>query len=140
MRKIGFKVLAPVVMVGTLWGCDEIRTQTVDATASVDSGVESDAQQTALDANLPDAAPMRTTCEEYCSTALANCTDDNQLYVGMDECLTSCAGLPEGTSGDTNVNSVYCRSYHATIAGENGNASTHCPHASVGGAGVCVGD
>ncbi len=140
MRKIGFRVLAPLVMFGALWGCGEVRTQTTDVR---DSGVVRDASQTGLDASdanlqaVPDAAPMITACQDYCTNALASCTGTNQLYSGMDECLTACSGLPVGVSGDTNVNSVYCRSYHATIAAGKGLDTTHCPHASISGDNVC---
>ncbi|MBI2378302.1 MAG: hypothetical protein HYV07_30160 [Deltaproteobacteria bacterium] len=82
-------------------------------------------------------------CDTYCDQALAHCTDANEIYPGADaaakraNCLASCEALP--TDGDpfaTEGNSVQCRTYHASFPAV-ANAALHCPHAAVGGGGVC---
>ena len=82
-----------------------------------------------------DAEP--TACDTYCGLMEANCTGDNAVDFGADGCLAACGMWAEGTEGDTDGDSVQCRIYHATVAGEM-DPETHCPHASPEGGGVCV--
>jgi len=75
-------------------------------------------------------------CETYCTNALANCTGDNTLYPGMDECMTTCAVFPEGTPSDTAGNTAWCRTYHAGDPAAM-DPAMHCPRASASGGTVC---
>jgi hypothetical protein len=76
-----------------------------------------------------------TVCEDYCVVAEANCTDENTIVFEVD-CVTDCAGWPEGEEGDQGNDSAHCRLYHATVAATD--AATHCPHAGPDGGGICV--
>jgi hypothetical protein len=72
-------------------------------------------------------------CEAYCDAMTAHCGD---TYADRDTCMAVCATLPAtGAEGDTDGNSVQCRTYHAGVAADDG--ATHCPHAAPNGGGVC---
>jgi len=61
------------------------------------------------------------------------------VFADNEACMDACAAYP--TSGDVNDgtgNTVQCRIYHAGVAGQAGQNTTHCPHASPSGAGTCV--
>ena len=79
----------------------------------------------------------RTVCDDYCDTIETNCTGANAQYTDRDECMTTCATLPEGMDGDTAGDSAYCRLYHG---GDPATADPafHCLHAGPDGGGVCV--
>ena len=80
-------------------------------------------------------------CSAYCAAVTAVCTGDNAQYASEAECLTYCADigqLPIGAEGDTDVNTVGCRMYHAGVASADESAAAeHCPHAGATGANVC---
>ncbi|MFT5430903.1 MAG: hypothetical protein ACI9OJ_001582, partial [Myxococcota bacterium] len=81
-------------------------------------------------------------CTEYCTAVTANCTDGNAQYADMDACMAYCgtwAQLPVGTAADTSGNTVGCRTYHAGVAGTDGDtsAAVHCAHAGPTGGDVC---
>ena len=80
--------------------------------------------------------PAGGACDRYCTNALANCTGDNALYTSMDECLATCAAMPEGDPADTAGNTAYCRAYHAGDPAVM-DPAMHCPHASASGGTVC---
>lgn len=103
---------------------DTVDTSTTADTVDPDTGTTSD------------TGPAGDACETYCTNALANCTGDNALYPGMDECMATCAGLPEGNPTDTAGNTVWCRAYHAGDPATM-DAAMHCPHASASGGTVC---
>ncbi len=79
-------------------------------------------------------------CENYCYLAMLNCTDVNQLYDDLGECMDTCASFPnDGTANDTSGDTVQCRIYHLGLAGSSESAGdVHCPHGSPGGGSVCV--
>jgi hypothetical protein len=81
---------------------------------------------------VPETDPS---CELYCTVVMGACTGELAQYDDMDQCMTICAALPQGTVEDLDENTVGCRSYHshsALIVPDN-----HCPHAGPGGAGHC---
>ena len=81
--------------------------------------------------------PAPSACDTYCALADANCTDDNAIDWGDDDCATACAGYSaDGTDGDAGGDTVQCRIYHLGVAADD--PATHCPHGSVDGGGVCV--
>lgn len=75
-------------------------------------------------------------CMTYCSNAMANCTGSNAVYADMDQCMSSCAAMPEGKDGDVDGDSAWCRAYHAGDPAM-GDPDTHCQHASANGGGAC---
>ena len=95
-----------------------------------------DTSTTADTVDTGDTEPAGDACETYCTNALANCTGDNALYPGMDECMATCAALPVSDPADTAGNTVYCRAYHAGDPAVM-DAAMHCPHASASGGTVC---
>jgi hypothetical protein len=75
-------------------------------------------------------------CDTYCATIAANCTDANLQYADPAFCATSCAGYPVGAATDTSGDTLGCRTYHAAAAATD--PATHCPHAGPGGGdGIC---
>lgn len=79
------------------------------------------------------AAPS---CADYCTTYLANCKDDLNLYNDEADCLDQCSHWYPGTEADVDGDTVGCRLYHAGVA--QTDDALHCPHAGPGGADVCV--
>ena len=79
------------------------------------------------------------TCEAYCSVVQASCTGDNAQYPSEADCLSYCSvsgALKPGTSADTEGNTIGCRIYHATVAGDT-DPELHCAHAGPSGGDVC---
>ena len=80
------------------------------------------------------------TCAAYCTAISASCTADNAQYGDEQACNAYCEGagaIPVGAVDDTAVNSVGCRTYHADVASQAGNAELHCPHAGPSGGDAC---
>jgi hypothetical protein len=100
-------------------------------TTGDDGGPVADGGPTSGDDGGPvaDAGLLPVTCAEYCVTIQANCTGDNEQFANPGACNAACdwdLGDRGATTGDT----VACRLYHATAAGESEDAAmTHCPHA-----------
>jgi hypothetical protein len=91
-----------------------------------------DAPMAEIDA--PPAAML--TCDAYCSRIMQNCTDTNQQYGSMAQCMTSCAHLTPGALTDMGPqNTLGCRIYHAGAAMTG--PGVHCIHAGPSGDGVC---
>jgi hypothetical protein len=65
-----------------------------------------------------------------------SCTEANLQYLSEDFCLAACEAFDLGTAADRTGNTVGCRTYHATVAGEE-DPATHCNHAGPMGAGTC---
>ena len=79
-------------------------------------------------------------CENYCTAALAACTGADAIYADMGECMTACAPLDAtGDIGAVAGDTLQCRFYHLGVAVTSGDTALHCPHASAGGGGTCVG-
>ena len=89
-----------------------------------------------------DAVPLPT-CEEYCSTITAACTDATAQYASEADCLAYCAeyaNIPIGTLADVDGDTVGCRIYHAKVASVSlASAAVHCPHAGPSGGDTCGG-
>ncbi|MCA9560216.1 MAG: hypothetical protein KC583_16825, partial [Myxococcales bacterium] len=72
-------------------------------------------------------------CVDYCDLMMNNCPG---YYPDAEACAATCALFPaDGMDGDTEGNTVQCRTYHAGVAADD--AALHCPHASSNGGGVC---
>ena len=87
-----------------------------------------------------DVPPVEPNCADYCSAVQAACTGAWAQYPSIEECLDYCgavAFLPPGEAGDTDGNTIGCRTYHATVAAQPGMAEAHCPHAGPTGGDVC---
>ena len=85
-------------------------------------------------------APPEPTCEAYCATVQTACTGEEAQYATEAACMDYCATwaqLPVGTAGDTEGNTIGCRTYHAGVAESSGDTALHCPHAGPSGGGVC---
>lgn len=79
-----------------------------------------------------DAEP---TCDEMCSSVMANCTGTRAVYESKADCLAACDAFPTGTFADRGENTVGCRLYHAESAATA--PDKHCPHAGPSGDGHC---
>ena len=101
-----------------------------------------------MDADGPDEDAGSTdevlpTCEGYCATVTANCTDENAQYGSESACISYCqtaGAIPVGATTDTGGNTVGCRAYHADVAGSapaDGSDDDHCGHAGPSGGAVC---
>lgn len=76
-----------------------------------------------------------TECDAYCDQAMTNCSGD---YADRDACMTTCGAMKTGAFDDTGVDSVQCRTYHASFPAASDGA-THCAHTSINGGDVCGG-
>ncbi|HRI64880.1 MAG TPA: hypothetical protein PK156_11580 [Polyangium sp.] len=74
-----------------------------------------------------------TPVEMYCAAIMTNCTGANAQYPSMDSCLSAAEAFPAGMAADTTGDSLACRAYHSTAAGQD--AATHCVHAGPSGGG-----
>lgn len=107
----------------------DMSTGTPDMTVDVDMGGGNEDM-----GNDPDP-----TCENYCDTVTANCTGDNKQYDSKETCMDYCenvGGWQAGTAGDTDGDTIACRTYHGgqpAIA----DSALHCDHAGPSGGGVC---
>jgi hypothetical protein len=81
------------------------------------------------------APPGPTLCESYCDAMMSNCKGKYEQYRTFDQCVEVCKRLPEGTSGDENVNSVQCRVRQASFA--EAEPFVYCKSAGPLGAGKC---
>jgi hypothetical protein len=75
--------------------------------------------------------PALTPCETYCQLASDNCTDNNEINFDGFHCEDVCAVFDEGNAGDTSGNTVQCRIYHLTVAGDD--PDHHCVHGNFEG-------
>jgi hypothetical protein len=66
---------------------------------------------------------------------MTNCTGEYVQYPDAETCRQVCARLPEGTDGDTKVNTVGCRTRQARAAAIE--PFTHCKFAGPGANGEC---
>ena len=74
-----------------------------------------------------------TPVEQYCAAIMANCTGAEKQYPSLESCLSAAAAFPAGMPADTMGDSLACRAYHSTAAGQD--AATHCVHAGPAGGG-----
>jgi hypothetical protein len=81
---------------------------------------------------------MAATCESYCAAIDAVCGTPVGQYLSVDSCLEMCPAFMQGTVGDTSMNTLECRSYHAGAA--NGMPDPHCIHAGPLGGGPTAGN
>jgi hypothetical protein len=98
--------------------------------------VGGDAGSEPVDVGGGGSAPELSACEQYCGAMEANCTGDLVQYSDYETCLDTCALLPLGQSGDSEVNSVYCRLAEAEKAGRL-EPEFYCPLAGPASAGKC---
>ena len=73
------------------------------------TGGSGDAPGSGGDAGMAGSPGPQTLCETYCATVQTNCLGADAQYVNLESCLETCARLPEGTEGDTQINTVHCR-------------------------------
>ena len=72
-------------------------------------------------------------CTSYCALMAENCPES---FPDGDSCLATCGLYPADAETDaTTGNSLQCRTYHASVAAEDG--ALHCPHAGSNGGGQC---
>jgi len=76
-----------------------------------------------------------TTCASYCATVMANCSGANSQYASEAACNAECAAFAPGDPGDTSMDTLECRAYHAGVAGMM-DAQIHCIHAGPLGGGA----
>lgn len=77
-------------------------------------------------------------CDAFCTDDLASCTGANAAYADLAACKTACATWPAGTTQSGNT--LACRVYHLANAksAPPNSLTTHCPHTSANGGGVCI--
>jgi hypothetical protein len=76
-------------------------------------------------------------CASWCAANLAVC--GTMAYADMGACMTACGSWPDMSMPNLSLTDMQfnCRVYHLTAAAAAGGAAGHCPHTTVGGAGVC---
>jgi hypothetical protein len=74
-------------------------------------------------------------CERYCTTIMAECSQQHAQYIDRDGCLAACARFEPGLAGDKTGNSVNCRLTYALKA--SSEPYTYCTWAGPGGDGKC---
>ena len=108
---------------------------------NVCDGTECSAGFCALDKGC--SSQPKPCCVEYCDAVTAACTGGNAQYSNVSACLSYCAEagvIPAGEKGDTEGNSVGCRTTFAKEAAiSSASATLNCPLAGPSGGGVCGG-
>lgn len=80
-------------------------------------------------------SPDAPTCADYCAAVMSSCTGDDAQYASPEECLSFCALLPLGMTGESKGDSVACRQFYAGSAAKTDN--TYCAAAGPFGGGTC---
>jgi len=71
-------------------------------------------------------------CESFCAMAEQLCTDSNQAFASLGECMSACAGydpVPAYDASKTGGHTFACRLYHLTAA--SADPDTHCHHIGI---------
>ncbi len=76
-----------------------------------------------------------TTCASYCATITGACTGPNQQWPNTAGCEEACAAFAPGAAGDTSMDTLECRAYHAGVASTT-EPELHCIHAGPLGGGI----
>jgi len=84
-------------------------------------------------------APGPATCASYCTTITAACIGANMQWPNNAGCVEACAAFAPGTPGDTSMDTLECRAYHAGVAAGT-EPEVHCIHAGPLGGGVDAGN
>lgn len=84
-------------------------------------------------------------CDVYCDVMERNCSGVPGSYLPPDECRSACAGFrTDGAPGDQRGDTVQCRIYHLTLAGNPAGSAPqdqlHCPHGRAVPNAFCVDD
>jgi hypothetical protein len=79
------------------------------------------------------------TCASYCADITSACSGANQQWPNAAGCEEACAAFAPGTPGDTSMDTLECRAYHAGVAGTT-EPEVHCIHAGPLGSGVDAGN
>lgn len=74
-------------------------------------------------------------CERYCEAVMSNCKGRYEQYRNFEQCMSICSALPEGASGDDDVNTVECRLRQAEFA--ESEPFVYCKSSGPLGAGKC---
>lgn len=133
-RRVSFPVLA--LLAGVAVACGDVVV--ADPGDDTPGGGGSDA---AGGADTGGAPGTPVSCDEYCAQVIAACGTEgaNAQFASETACQLYCeswAGLPLGTTADTDGNTAGCRLYHATVAATV-DPDEHCRHAGPTGAGHC---
>jgi hypothetical protein len=111
---------------------------TPEDTAPEDIAPEDTAPEDTAPEDTPPPTPA-VTCDTYCTNMTTACQAEFKQYDTMEDCVLFCtkssAAMPKGSDGDTAINSLSCRNYHALVAQEE--PTVHCAHAGPLGGGVC---
>jgi len=84
-----------------------------------------------------DFACLDSLVDPYCFLAQTYCSGPNELFGDLAECISTAQSYGvTGNLGDYTGDTIQCRLYHLELAA--GDPAVHCPHASPGGAGVCI--
>lgn len=83
--------------------------------------------------------PGPATCASYCAAITDACNSPNQQWPNEPACVEACAAFMPGTPGDTSMNTLECRAYHAGVAATT-EPAVHCVHAGPLGSGDDAGN
>jgi hypothetical protein len=75
-------------------------------------------------------------CATYCGLVMTSCKGGFAVYANATECKAACKTFERGQHGDTGVNTLRCRRYHAYAALDG--PEEHCAHAGPTGDGHCA--
>jgi hypothetical protein len=88
------------------------------------------------DTTSSDTVGTELTCDAFCASVLANCTDDNEVYDTSESCMSACEAWAVGSSTDMTGDTLGCRTSYAK--GAQSNPGNDCAKTGADGGGVCV--
>jgi len=147
MPRFAFASLCAVLLLSPACFSDTDTIETTDSTTdgNADAGEDEEGADaaTAEDTSTQDTGTetggAETNCEDYCSF-IEVCDTDFPQYSTAGPCQSVCDHIPPGTPGDATGNTVACRTFYATQAGEGGaDQESFCRNAGPSGNGICGG-
>lgn len=122
-------------------GCGDDTSNTGGGSAGGNAPVGGDAPQggEAPQGGQGEGGAGPATCASYCATITDACSGANQQWPNEAGCVEACAAFMPGTPGDTSMNTLECRAYHAGVAATT-EPEVHCIHAGPLGGGIEAGD
>lgn len=126
------RYLAIALLAGVLGACDDDNNNGgSDMSTNSDMSMKGDMGNTGDGGATP-------TCSDYCNKIMTACTGNNKQYIDAAQCMAYCTTnykFPVGNVGDSDGNTLGCRTYHAVLA--ISDATTHCVHAGPSGGDAC---
>lgn len=107
-----------------------------------DTGMASDGTSSETSTETGGETGTGTSCTDYCSKVMTNCTGANEQYAGIGAmgaagvCAAMCPKMAAGTGSDTTGDTLGCRMHFATLAG-SAMPAKNCRSGGAYGGGTC---